>query len=61
MVSDDLHNPGVFSLGNERPYPLNRRIGEPQSQYGRFAEKKNPLLMLEFEPWIVQSVGQTVY
>jgi len=61
MVSDKLHNPSVFPPGKECPYPLNRRIGEPQCQHGRFAEEKNPLSMLEFEPWIVQSVGQTVY
>jgi len=52
---------GRFSPGKERPYPLNRRIGEPQRRPGRFAEEKNLLLMLEFESWILQSVGQTVY
>jgi len=60
MVSDELHNQGAFLPGKEGPYPLNKRIGEPQTRYGRFAEERNLLSILEFEPWIFQSVGQTV-
>jgi hypothetical protein len=35
----------------EKPwYPLNRRLGEPQSQAECFREEKNLLILLGFEP-----------
>ena len=34
------------ALPRERaPYPLNRRLGEPQSQHGHFGEQENDKIM----------------
>jgi hypothetical protein len=37
--------------GNEIRYPLNRRLGGPQSGSGRFGEHKNPLPLPVHKPW----------
>jgi len=34
--------PGHFTSGKEPQYPLNERLGGPQSLSGRFGEEKNP-------------------
>jgi len=53
-VSGQLHAPDRFTSRKEPRYPLNRRLGGPQSRYGRFGEKTNFLHMLGFEPRFVQ-------
>jgi hypothetical protein len=42
-MSAQLNAPAALLTGKERPYPLVRRLGEPQSRSGRGGEeKKNP-------------------
>jgi hypothetical protein len=40
-VSGQLHAPAAFPPGKEIRYPLNRRLGGPQSRSGRDGEEKN--------------------
>jgi hypothetical protein len=35
-----LHIPAALPPGKELPYPLNKRLGGPQSRYGRHWEEK---------------------
>jgi len=53
--------PQLFTSRGESQYPLKRRMGRPQSQSGRYKEEKNLLLLLGFEPWIVQPIIQSLY
>lgn len=46
--------PGRFTIGEEAPYRSNRTLGESQSQYGRFEEKKKLLSLPRYEHLIVQ-------
>lgn len=43
--------PAALPLGDERQYPLSRRLVGPQSRCSRFWEEKNPLPIPENEPW----------
>jgi len=49
-VSGQLHSSVALPPGKEPWYPLDRRLGGPQSQYGCGHEEKNsqPLSGLEF-------------
>jgi hypothetical protein len=38
-------------------YPLNRRLGGPQGQSGRFEEKKNLVLVPAIKPRIIQTIA----
>jgi hypothetical protein len=50
-VSSQLHAPATLSPGYKAPsYPLNRRLGGPQSRYGRSGEETNLLLLSFIEP-----------
>jgi hypothetical protein len=40
VVSGKLHAPAALPLGKEPRYPLDRRLGGPQSQYGRCWQDK---------------------
>jgi hypothetical protein len=40
-VSGQLHDPDALPSGKEPRYPMNRRLGGPQSQFGRGGEEKN--------------------
>jgi hypothetical protein len=40
-VSGQLHAPAVYLQGNSPWYPLDRRLGRPQSRSGRGGEEKN--------------------
>jgi hypothetical protein len=42
-VSDQLHAAVALPPGKQSPVPLYRRLGRPQSGYGRYGEEKNPL------------------
>jgi hypothetical protein len=48
--------PGRFIPKKQRRYPLNRRLGGPQSRSGRFGENKNLLSLPEFESRTVQHI-----
>jgi hypothetical protein len=39
-VSGQIHAPAILPPGKEPLYPLDRRLGGPQSQSGRFGEEK---------------------
>ena len=56
-MSFRLQAPAALPTGKEPRYPLNRRLGEPQSQSGRLAEESALLDQLGFELWIVQLVA----
>ena len=45
-----MSRPGRFVPGKEHRYPLNRRLGEPQSRTGRFGKLKNLFHLPGFEP-----------
>jgi hypothetical protein len=49
-VSGQLHVPATLSPGKEPRYPLDRRLGGPQSRSGRDGEEKNSQLPPEIEP-----------
>jgi hypothetical protein len=51
-VSGQLHAPAALPPGKSPWYPLDRRLGGPQSQSGRGGEEKN------WNPPIIQSVVQ---
>jgi len=38
---NQLHDPGAINLQKYLPYPLGKRLGEPQSQFGYFGEAKS--------------------
>jgi hypothetical protein len=40
-VSGQLHAPAALPPGKDTRYPLDRRLGGPQSQSGRGGEEKN--------------------
>jgi len=48
---------GRFTLRKESRYPLNRRLGGPQSHSGRFGEEKYLLPLPGFDSRIVQTVA----
>jgi hypothetical protein len=52
-----LQAPAALPTGKESQYPLNRRLGEPQSRSGRLAEEAALLNQLGFELRIVQPVA----
>jgi hypothetical protein len=54
-------SPSCFSSVKEPQCPLNRRLGEPQSQFRHFEEWKNLLLLPGFKPCISQAVAQSLY
>jgi len=37
-LGNQLHDPGALNPWKELPYPLGKRLGEPQSQFGCFGE-----------------------
>ena len=49
--------PGRFTHGDVSPYPLNRGLGEPQSQSKHCREKKSFLPLSRFELGTVQPVA----
>ena len=53
----------LYPQGKEPQYPLNKRLGGPQSWSGHFwrKEKKNPLHLHRFKPWTIQPVVHSLY
>jgi hypothetical protein len=49
-VSGQLHGPATLPLEKEPQVPLDRRLGGPQSQFGRCGEERNLLPLLGIEP-----------
>jgi hypothetical protein len=48
----------LYPQGESPWYPLNRRLGGPQSRSGRGGENKNSQSLPRLEPLIIQSVAQ---
>jgi len=48
-VSGQLHAPAAVPHGKQPCYPMNRRLGKPQSWSGRFGENNNLLHQLQIE------------
>jgi hypothetical protein len=57
-MSGQLHNPVFYHQGKSPCYPLDRRLGGPQSRSGRGGEEKNSQRLPELEPSIIQPVEQ---
>jgi hypothetical protein len=59
-VSGELHAPAAWPQGNSPWYPLDRRLGGPQSRSGRRAEEEDSQPHRESNPRtpIVQPVAQ---
>jgi hypothetical protein len=59
-VSGQLHIPAALPHGKSPWYPLDRRVGGPQSHFGRGGEEKNSQPPPRIEPStpIVQPVAQ---
>jgi hypothetical protein len=49
-VSGQLHDPAALPPGKKPLYPLDKRLGGPQSRSGRGGEKKNSQHPPEIEP-----------
>jgi hypothetical protein len=59
-LSGQLHVPAVLPQGKSPWYPLDRRLGGPQSRSGRGGEEKNSQPRRESNPrtLIIQPVAQ---
>jgi hypothetical protein len=57
-VSGRLHSPAVLPQGKRLWYPLDRRLGGPQSRSGRGGEEKNSQPLPRLEPPIIQPAAQ---
>jgi len=53
--------PGHLTSGKQPQYPVNGRLGGPQSQSKHFGDDKNLLPLMEFEPRTVQPVLESLY
>jgi hypothetical protein len=53
----------VYLQGKNPWYPLDRRLGGPQSQFGHAGKEKKitPLSLLRNEPPVVQSIAESLY
>ena len=60
-VNGLIHVPVALILSKCRRYPLNRRLGGPQTWCRRFGEEKNLLSLLGLKPWTVQPVAKSVH
>jgi hypothetical protein len=58
-MSVQLHAPAAYFQGRSLWYPLDRRLGGPQSRSGRGGEEKNSQVRPRLEPPIIQSVAQS--
>jgi hypothetical protein len=58
-VSGQLHTPAALSPGKGPWYPLDMKLGGPQSRSGRGAEENNWKPLLGLEPPIIQPVAQS--
>jgi hypothetical protein len=50
----------LYSQGKRLQYPMNRRLNGPNNLSGQFREQINLLPVLGIEPWIVQSIAQSM-
>jgi hypothetical protein len=57
-ASGQLHVPAALPPGKELQYPLDRRLGGPQSRSGHGGEERNFQPLLGREPSINQPIAQ---
>jgi hypothetical protein len=57
-MSGQLHAPAALHQGKSPWYPLDRRLGGPQSRSGRGGEEKNSQPLPGLEPPIIQPLDQ---
>jgi hypothetical protein len=57
-VSGQLHDPAVLLPGNNPWYPLDRKLGWPQSRSGSGGEEENSQPLRGLEPPLIQPVAQ---
>jgi hypothetical protein len=57
-MSGQLHPRQLYSEGKSPWYPLDMRLGGPQSRSGRGGEEKNSQPRPGLEPLIIQPVAQ---
>jgi hypothetical protein len=57
-ISGQLLVPASLLPGKEPQYPLDRRVGGPQSRSGHGGEEKNSQPLPGLEPPIIQPVAQ---
>jgi hypothetical protein len=57
-LSGQLHAPTTLLQGKSPWYPLDRRLGGPQSRPGRGGEEKNSQPLPGLEPPIIQPLAQ---
>ena len=60
-ISGKIHAPAALSAGKNPPYPLNRRLGGPQSQSGRFEEDKSLFHLPEFKHRTLQAAALSLH
>jgi hypothetical protein len=53
-VGGQFYAPSLYSQGNSPYYPLDRRLGGPQSRSGRGGEEKKSQPLLGLEDPIIQ-------
>jgi hypothetical protein len=51
----------LYPWGKSPQYPLNRRLGAPQSQFGCVGEVINLLRLPGFKPQIIQPIAKSLY
>jgi hypothetical protein len=57
-VNGQLHAPAALPPWKSPRYPLDRRLGGPQSRFGSGGEKKNSQPLSKIGPTIIQPVAQ---
>jgi len=57
-VSGQLHAPAAYLQGKSPWFPLDRRLGGPQSRFGHLGEEINSHQLSGIEPPIIQHVAQ---
>jgi hypothetical protein len=57
-VSGQLYNPAALPPGKSPWYPLDRKLGGPQSRSGLAGEEENSQFLPGFEPPIIQPIVQ---
>jgi hypothetical protein len=58
-VRGQLHTRPLYPQGNSSWYPVDRRLGGPQSRSGRGGEEKNSQSLPGFEPPFIQLAAQS--
>jgi hypothetical protein len=61
VVSGQRHAPAaLYPRGKDPRYPLDRRLGGPQSRSERRGQKKNSLPLSRIEPWSFSPWSDTI-